>query len=647
MKDGIVKLGCGVPKVSVADPKANAEEIIKIVRNAAYGGVKVLAFPELCLTGATCGDLFAHPMLLDGAKEALDYILKETCELEIIFFVGLPVADCGRVYNAYAVLCHGEILGFAAKSNLTDFGDPADGRWFSPCPENGVNFVFGETRVFMGNNVVYSDVGMKELKIAPVFAADISSPDFSASKYCQNGATVFVCPDASAEIIHREAWKRNIVSAESGRSLSAVLYANCGKGESTTDLVYSGQCILACGGSVLREGLPFSETELISYPVDLSHLIFDRQRSKLYSSGKASEVLLCNFAIYPDGTDISGMIDPLPFIPKSAEERDFVCNRIIEIQSRGLARRIEASHSNGAVVAISGGLDSCLALLVAVRAFDILGRNRADILTVTMPCYGTTNRTRGNAEKICDELGTSFKCIDIARAVAVHFEDIGHDPENHSVVYENSQARERTQIIMDIANGTNAIVVGTGDLSELALGWATYNGDHMSNYGVNGGIPKTLIRHVVAYCADKAESEGKTGLAEVLRDILATPVSPELLPAKDGEIAQKTEDIVGPYELHDFFIYRMIRYGERPAKLFRMALAAFPAEKGYTPEVIHKWLRVFTRRFFIQQFKRSCLPDGPKIGSVALSPRSEWKMPSDAEFRIWLDEVDSIDPKEY
>lgn len=647
MKDGIVKLGCGVPKIHLADPKANADEIIKIVRAAAYDDVKVLALPELCLTGASCGDLFTHPMLLDGAKAALDYILKETCELEIIFFVGLPVADSGRVYNAYAALCHGEILGFAAKKNVASFGDSADGRWFSSCPDNGVTFVFGETKVYLGNNIVYSDVGMNELKIAPVFAADLASPDFSASKYCVSGSTVFVCPDASAEVIARESWRHELIKTESGRYLSAVLYANCGEGESTTDLVYSGQSVIASGGNILQESLPFSNNELISYPVDLSHLVFDRQRSKIYSVGATSEVLTCNFAIYPSETNLSDTIDPLPFIPKTAEERDSVCRRIIEIQSRGLARRIEASHSSGAVVAISGGLDSCLALLVAARAFDILGRDRANILTVTMPCYGTTNRTRGNAEKICEELGTSFKCIDIARAVAVHFEDIGHDPEDHSVVYENSQARERTQIIMDIANGTNAIVVGTGDLSELALGWATYNGDHMSNYGVNGGIPKTLIRHVVAYCADMAEKESKAGLAEVLRDILATPVSPELLPAKDGEIAQKTEDIVGPYELHDFFIYRMIRYGERPAKLFRMALAAFPAEKGYTPEIIHKWLRVFTRRFFIQQFKRSCLPDGPKIGSVALSPRGEWKMPSDAEFRIWLDEVDSIDPKEF
>ena len=639
MKDGIVKLGCAVPPIKLADPFANADEIINAVRKAAASGISVLALPELCLTGATCGDLFAQPMLLEGAKTALDYILRETCELEIIFFVGLPLVSDGKLINAYAALCHGEILGVCGKAAPTVFGDGADGRWFSPAPAEGSATELGEGMSFVGNGIIFSDVSVPGLKLGVVFASDLASPECSATRLCAAGATVIVCPDASAEIIGRSDWKKTFLASESGKLCACILYANADRGESTTDLVFSGTSAILCNGTLLAENLPFEDNRLISTPVDLDRLNIYRYRSKLFNSDSPA-TMAAKFALFPTETDISGWVDPLPFIPKTESEKTATCSRILEIQSRGLARRLEASHSSGAVVAISGGLDSCLALLVTARAFDILGRDRKDILTVTMPCYGTTERTRGNAEILCEELGTSFKCIDIARAVAVHFEDIGHDPETHSVVYENSQARERTQIIMDIANGTNAIVVGTGDLSELALGWATYNGDHMSNYGVNGGIPKTLIRHVVAYCADTAEKEGKTGLSAVLRDILDTPVSPELLPADNGKIAQKTEDIVGPYELHDFFIYHTVRYGERPAKLFRMAVAAF----DYSPEVIHKWLRVFTRRFFIQQFKRSCLPDGPKVGSVALSPRGEWKMPSDAEFSLWMAEVDSIDP---
>ncbi|MBR4942291.1 MAG: NAD(+) synthase [Clostridia bacterium] len=643
MKDGIVRLGCGIPAVKLADPKSNADEIINLVRKAAYSGVRVLALPELCLTGATCGDLFFNPTLLEGAKLELDRILQETCELEIIFFVGMPLSHNGKIYNAYVTVCHGQVMGIAAKASPADFGDCADSRWFTPAPESGTTVMLGEATCYLGNNVVYSDVSVPELKIAPVFAADLEKPDSPIANLAGTGATVIVCPDASPEIIARNKWKQDLISVESGKTLSAILYANAGSGESTTDLVYSGAGFIAAGGTLTAKKLPFSTEDLIACPVDLSHLLGDRARSKIYTKDSFNAITT-GFALFPDETDISGTVDPLPFIPKTEEDRKATCARILEIQSRGLARRIEAAHASGAVVAISGGLDSCLALLVTAKAFDILNRDRKNILTVTMPCYGTTKRTRGNAEQICDELGTTFKCIDIAEAVALHFRDIGHSPEDHSVVYENSQARERTQIIMDIANGTNAIVVGTGDLSELALGWATYNGDHMSNYGVNGGIPKTLIRHVVAYCAETAKEEGKDGLAEVLNDILATPVSPELLPAKDGEISQKTEDIVGPYELHDFFIYRMIRYSERPAKLYRMALAAFKAEDGFTPEVIHKWLKIFTRRFFIQQFKRSCLPDGPKVGAVALSPRGEWKMASDAEFTLWMDEVNAIDP---
>ncbi len=630
MKDGIIKLGCGVPNVRVADPKANANEIINLVKNAADDGVKVLALPELCLTGATCGDLFTHPMLLDSAKNELDRICRETEKLDIFFFVGLPIERENRIYNVCAAVFKGEILGYTAKNSIKAFGDSADARWFSPATELSEE---------IWCNGIYS---CGQAKIGIVFASDLESPMGPAGKLVSGGANIIVCPDASAEIICRESWKQKLVEVESGKLLSCILYANAGPGESTTDLVYGGQMLIACGGKTQACSGAFEfEQSAITFAVcDLEHLSFNRKRFGA-AQGFAPKIEL-DPGFTDTETDIQGCIDPLPFIPKTEARRLATCARILEIQSRGLARRLEAAHASGAVVAISGGLDSCLALLVTARAFDILHRDRKDILTVTMPCYGTTKRTRGNAEQLCDELGTSFKCIDIAEAVGVHFRDIEHDPSDHSVVYENSQARERTQIIMDIANGTNAIVVGTGDLSELALGWATYNGDHMSNYGVNGGIPKTLIRYVVAYCADSAAAEGKTGLAEVLRDILDTPVSPELLPADNGEISQKTEDIVGPYELHDFFIYRMIRYGERPAKIFRMALAAFADDRRFTPEIIHKWLRIFTRRFFIQQFKRSCLPDGPKVGAVALSPRGEWKMPSDAEARIWLDEVDSI-----
>ncbi len=643
MKDGLVRIGVGVPRVSVADPRSNADEIIRLINSAAEDGAAVLCLPEMCLTGYTCGDLFLQPLLINSAESELERILKNTAHTSVLAFVGLPVFNRGKLYNCAAAICRGELLGLVPKTALPNYSEFYEARHFSPAPEAVETVEFCGKKVSFGSKLLFSCREVPELVAAAEICEDLWIPDPPSASHAAAGATVIVNLSASDETVGKDDYRRMMVKMQSGRLLCAYAYADCGDGESTTDMVFSGHSMLAEGGSLVAENSPFGGRDLVCAEVDLAHLLYDRRRMNTYPAENTDGYVTVEFSIEPTVTKLTRGVDPLPFVPGGEKDRASRCALILDIQSRGLARRLDAAHASGAVVAISGGLDSCLALLVTARAFDLLGRDRSDILTVTMPCYGTTKRTRGNAEQLCSELGTSFRCIDIADAVALHFRDIGHSEDDHSVVYENSQARERTQIIMDIANGMNAIVVGTGDLSELALGWATYNGDHMSNYGVNGGIPKTLIRHIVAYCADTALAEGRRGLSEVLRDILATPVSPELLPAKDGEIAQKTEDIVGPYELHDFFLFRMLRYGERPEKIFRMAVAAFSGEDHhFEPEVILKWLRIFTRRFFVQQFKRSCLPDGPKVGSVALSPRGDWRMPSDAQSRIWLDEVDKI-----
>ena len=629
MTHGIIKVGCATPKVYIGEPSKNAEKIIEAVKEASELGIKLLVFPELSLTGATCGDLFFTDTLIRKAEEALMRIAAETADCDMIFFVGLPVRELGKIFNCVAAVSRGEVLGFVPKSTVTD-SELDDARHFAPAPDKFTLVNFGYESLMMGRDLLFECAELPSLRIGCVIGSDATLPSSPANRLVGIGATLVVNPFASAEIIGRADYRRSLAIADSGRLICAMVSAGASERESTTDMVFGGHCLISENGTVKAEKRPFTAGKIISANVDIQHLTHDRLVSKGFPATNNEEVVRTPFSLCDDATEIFGDIDPTPFIPKG-DKRDATLAHILDIQTYGLAKRLKAARAKSAVIGISGGLDSCLALLVAVRAMKTLARPMTDILAVTMPCFGTTERTRGNAEILCDELGTAFKTVDIAEAVKVHFRDIGHDIDDYSVVFENAQARERTQIIMDIANGNGGIVVGTGDLSELALGWATYNGDHMSNYGVNGGVPKTLVRHLVAYCADEAERDGKTALAEVLRDILATPVSPELLPPKEGEIAQKTEDIVGPYELHDFFLYHYVRWGEEPEKILRLASVAF--DGVYDSDIIAAWLKVFMRRFTTQQFKRSALPDGVKVGSVALSPRGAWMMPSDAE--VW------------
>lgn len=631
MKHGIVNIAAASPEVFVASPRKNADKMISLVREAAEKQVKVLVFPELSISAYSCSDLFLSDKLLDDSISELARIASETSDCDVLFFAGFPLSYRGALYNCAAAVLHGEILGIIPKSNIPNYGEFYEKRHFAAAPaKNSFVNLFGKSVPF-GAKLIFDCENMPSLSVGCEICEDMWVAAPPSAELASAGATVIVNPSASDELIGKDEYRRTLVSAASGRYICAYAFAGASCEESTTDLVFSGHCIIAENGVIKAENPPFGECRLTIVSADTAHLMHDRIKTQQSSEKNSDAFLRIPFTLEITETDITGKIDPEPFIPGDITRRREVCSRILDIQARGLAKRLTAAHAKCAVIGISGGLDSCLALLVSIRAMEYLSRPANDIIAVTMPCYGTTGRTRTNAETLCSELGCSFRCIDIADAVAVHFKDIGHDPHDHSVVYENSQARERTQIIMDIANGEGGIVVGTGDLSELALGWATYNGDHMSNYGVNAGVPKTLVRHIVSYYADEAESKGRIALSKVLKDILATPVSPELLPPKEGEIAQRTEDIVGPYELHDFFLYHFVRWGETPDKIFRLAKAAFGDE--YSDNIIKGWLKVFMRRFFTQQFKRSALPDGPKVGSVALSPRGDWKMPSDAE--IW------------
>ena len=613
MKHGFIKVAAAVPEIRVASPLYNMEEICALMDSAAAQGVHVLTFPELALTGATCGDLFFSDKLLRDAMTALEKIAEHSAGMQMLTFVGLPVRCGGKLYNCMASVWNGKILGFTAKEHITAGGDLDQARYFTPCSQGFWSDTL-QCLLHSSHDSLYRCSELPELTVACCIGEAESD----------TGAAVVVNPAAAAEIIGREDWRRLQVRSLSGQGHCALVRAEPGGTESTTDMVFSGHCMIAENGVLLAENPPFGDSRCITSVIDLQHLYHDRLRDTTACPEPPAHLF---FSLSLTETDLTGVIDPCPFLPASADP-DAVCARILEIQARGLARRLTAARSSGAVIALSGGLDSTLALIATVKAMDLLGRDRREILSVTMPCFGTTVRTRGNAEELAVQFGTDFRCVDIKEAVDLHFRDIGHDSADLSVVYENAQARERTQIIMDIANGRNALVIGTGDLSELALGWATYNGDHMSNYGVNGGIPKTLVRHVVRYYADECTKNGQDKLAAVLLDILATPVSPELLPPKDGDIAQRTEDIVGPYELHDFFLYHFVRWGEEPEKIRREAIAAFTGR--FSEEVIDGWLKIFLRRFFTQQFKRSALPDGPKVGSVALSPRGAWMMPSDA-----------------
>lgn len=636
MKDGLIRVAAAAPQIRVADCAANAQAIIDVLGEAAGQGAKLLVLPELCLTGYTCGDLFLQQTLRQGAIDALSRIMEASAAYETILCVGLPISWQSKCYNCCAVIYRGELLGVVAKTHLPNYGEFQEERYFCAAPEKNTSISLLGRRCPFGARLIFACNQLPELRLAVEICEDLWVPAAPSASHAAAGATVLANLSASDEVIGKQTFRQQLVTSHSARTVSAYIYADAGEGESTTDLVFSGHHLIAENGSLLAENAPFAGGILYS-EVDVMRIAGERQRLTTYPAPDLTDYDTITFDMQLTATQLTRRIDRLAFVPSDEAVLRQRCEQILEIQAHGLKKRLAHSGSRCAVIGISGGLDSCLALLVTVRAMDLLGRSRQEIVAVTMPCFGTTKRTKGNAWQLCEALGVQLREIDIKASVQQHFQDMGHDADDLSVVYENAQARERTQLLMDIANQHGGMVIGTGDLSELALGWATYNGDHMSMYGVNASVPKTLVRHLVRYAAETAENPA---LKDVLLDILDTPVSPELLPAKDGEIAQKTEELVGPYELHDFFLYYMLRFGFSPAKIFRLCRYAFAGE--YDDATIAEWLGVFYRRFFSQQFKRSCLPDGPKVGTVTLSPRGDWRMPSDACAALWLRQVEEL-----
>ena len=640
MRDGFIKVAAGTPKIRVADCRYNAEQIFTMMREADKQGVKVLCLPELCLTGYTCGDLFLQDTLLCGAEEGLQTILEATRNLDMVTVLGLPVR-CkwdNKLYNCAAVIQSGEILGLVTKTYLPNYGEFYEQRWFASGAgvETSVDLC-GET-VDMDAAGLFACETVPNLVLGVEICEDLWATEPPSARLARGGATVILNLSASNELVGKSGYRRNLVVGQSGRLVCGYVYADAGEGESTTDLVFTGHNMIAENGALLAErrfatGLTISE-------IDVDRLAYERRRMTTFNGQRQADLWRASFSLPLEETRLTRAVSPAPFVPADAEDRAERCNEILKIAALGLKKRLEHTGARTAVVGLSGGLDSTLAILITAVAMKLLDRPASDIIAVTMPCFGTTDRTRDNAVELAERLGATLKRIDIGSAVKVHFKDIGQSMEDHSVTFENGQARERTQVLMDIANQNGGLVIGTGDLSELALGWATYNGDHMSMYGVNAGIPKTLVRHLVAFVSDDKGSEDPR-LSAVLDDILDTPVSPELLPAIEGKISQKTEDLVGPYELHDFFLYYAIRWGFPPRKVFRLAEHALG--RTYDRATILKWLNSFYRRFFTQQFKRSCLPDGPKVGSVTLSPRGDWRMPSDAVAALWLEELEGLE----
>lgn len=636
MKNGFVKVAAATPDIRVADVEFNTQNIINAMEEAQKNGAKILVFPELCVTGYTCSDLFDHSVLLKASRKALLEIAENTNDKDMLVFVGAPLEVNGKLYNVAAAMNQGEIIGFTTKTFLPNYGEFYEMRQFTPGPQTVREITFEGKKIPFGPQILFQAEGMEELVVAAEICEDVWSPVPPSIQAALEGATVIVNCSASDETIGKDTYRRALISGQSARLISGYIYANAGEGESTTDLVFGGHNIIAENGTILKESSRYVN-EIIYSEIDLQRITGERRKNTTFQPLDEETLVRVPFTVEETKTFLTRTFPKKPFVPSDEQTRAQRCEEILTIQAMGLKKRLAHTNARTAVVGISGGLDSTLALLVTARAFDMLGRDKKDIIAVTMPCFGTTDRTYQNACEMSKKVGATLIEVPIADAVNVHFRDIGHDPEDHSVTYENCQARERTQVLMDIANKTWGMVIGTGDLSELALGWATYNGDHMSMYGVNASVPKTLVRHLVKYAADDTKDEA---LKNVLYDVLDTPVSPELLPPKDGDIAQKTEDLVGPYELHDFFLYFMLRFGYEPSKIFRIACMTFDGE--YDKETIFKWLETFCRRFFSQQFKRSCLPDGPKVGSVAVSPRGDLRMPSDASAALWMKELEQI-----
>ena len=634
MRHGFIKVAAATPDIRVADVDYNKGQIIKQMDEAAEAGAKIIVFPELCITGYTCSDLFLQDILLNSAKKALVKIAEHTKNLDALVFVGVPIAVGGELYNVAAALNHGNILGFTTKSFLPNYGEFYEMRQFRPGPKKAEKILFGGKEIPFGPQLLFVENQMANLIVSAEICEDVWSPVPPSIEAAREGATVIVNCSASDETIGKASYRESLISGQSARLISGYIYANAGEGESTTDLVFGGHNLIAENGTILAEAKRFSNG-IIYTEFDVQKIVNERRKNTTFTETQEHVLPRIPFGLEQTETILTRTFPSRPFVPRDDQERAKRCEEILTIQAMGLKKRLAHTHAKSAVVGISGGLDSTLALLVTAKAFDALGLERSGITAVTMPCFGTTDRTYQNACKMSLKVGATLREVRIGDAVMQHFKDIGHDPQDHSVTYENSQARERTQVLMDIANQTGGLVIGTGDMSELALGWATYNGDHMSMYGVNASVPKTLVRHLVHYFADTCED---SSLKEVLYDVLDTPVSPELLPPKDGEIAQKTENLVGPYELHDFFLYYFLRMGYEPGKIYRIAKLSFAGE--YDDETIYKWLRTFCWRFFSQQFKRSCLPDGPKVGTVALSPRGDWRMPSDACVALWIQNLE-------
>lgn len=638
MKDGFITVATATPQVAVADCEANAQAILACINEMAAAHAKVMVLPELCITGYTCNDLFWQTKLLDEAEAALSVIAEGSRQVDALIAVGMPLRVAGKLLNVAAMLCRGKVLGFVPKVNLPAYNEFYETRHFTSGSADMGTVQFDGEEVPVGTNLLFSCENMADLCVATEICEDLWVPNPPSVHHALAGASVICNLSASDEMVGKGGYRRDLVAGQSARLVCAYLYATAGEGESTTDLVFGGQNLIAENGTVLAESATF-ENEINVATIDVQRLASERRRMSTFPAADAGEYREISFALTEEETKLVRFFDADPFVPSSADQLSDRCEEILNIQALGLKKRLAHTHAKSAVVGISGGLDSTLALLVTARAFDMLGLSRKGIVAVTMPGFGTTDRTYNNAVAMIKSLGATFKEVSIAKAVMQHFADIDHDASIHDVTYENSQARERTQILMDIANQANGFVIGTGDLSELALGWATYNGDHMSMYAVNASVPKTLVRHLVRHYAD---TRADAVLAGVLYDVLDTPVSPELLPPEDGAISQKTEDLVGPYELHDFFLYQMLRMCFPPAKIYRVAKEAFAGR--YSNETILKWLRTFYWRFFSQQFKRSCLPDGPKVGSVAVSPRGDLRMPSDACVSAWIKEVEALQP---
>ena len=620
MKNGFVKVAAATPDIRVADVEFNTQNIINAMEEAQKNGAKILVFPELCVTGYTCSDLFDHSVLLKASRKALLEIAENTNDKDMLVFVGAPLEVNGKLYNVAAAMNQGEIIGFTTKTFLPNYGEFYEMRQFTPGPQTVREITFEGKKIPFGPQILFQAEGMEELVVAAEICEDVWSPIPPSIQAALEGATVIVNCSASDETIGKDTYRRALISGQSARLISGYIYANAGEGESTTDLVFGGHNIIAENGTILKESSRYVN-EIIYSEIDLQRIIGERRKNTTFQPLDEETLVRVPFTVEETKTFLTRTFPKKPFVPSDEQTRAQRCEEILTIQAMGLKKRLAHTNARTAVVGISGGLDSTLALLVTARAFDMLGRDKKDIIAVTMPCFGTTDRTYQNACEMSKKVGATLIEVPIADAVNVHFRDIGHDPEDHSVTYENCQARERTQVLMDIANKTWGMVIGTGDLSELALGWATYNGDHMSMYGVNASVPKTLVRHLVKYAADDTKDEA---LKNVLYDVLDTPVSPELLPPKDGDIAQKTEDLVGPYELHDFFLYFMLRFGYEPSKIFRIACMTFDGE--YDKETIFKWLDlslpsrqpILEKRSLPLQHRRAVRESQSHMGKVSL-----------------------------